>query len=316
MTQFADDAAVGGDPVEDATVATEAVENEQPREDGGEYDMYPDDAPAVEDADAEDGEQQADEDNEPAEPAIEAPASLNAEEKAAFAAASPEVQRTWAAAENRRNAQVTAATTKAANAQRAADERAAMADAQAKAVYSQQLRAIAQTMLPQQPDPNLAYTDPASYVAQKAQYDAARVQYDEFMQHVEGIGSEAENGLDQAFIATRDRELMAIPEIQNEETRDGFFEKAADVARNLGLDMAQVQHATAAEWKALRTIYDDQQDAKKWRERLKAKDAARRNPNGQFKPTRNLPPVTMKPGTLAARNPAGNDPVKLLYPND
>lgn len=321
MTQFADDAAVGGDSVDDTTVATEAVvdtpqDTESTPDEVTETEMYPDDKPADASEEDDTGEQQTNEDDEPAE-VIEAPASLNADEKTQFAQLDPKAQRLLADVEARRNSQVTAATTKAANAQREAESRAAMADAQAKAVYSQQLRAVVESIkLPPAPDANLAYTDPASYVAQKAQYDAAQAELSQFMQEVEAIGGEASSTVDQAFVDARDRALMAIPEIQNEETRSGFFDKAFEAADKIGLDRSQIDHATADELKALRSIYDDQQDAKLWREHKAAKDAARRNPNGQFKPTRNLPPVTIKPGTLSNRPAPSTDPVKMLYPND
>lgn len=325
MTQFADDAAVGGDSVDDTTVATEAVVDtpvettpDKSEEISDIDSMYPDDQPKESQDDEEDdtGEQQTSEDDEPAE-VIEAPASLNADEKTQFAQLDPKAQRLLADVEARRNSQVTAATTKAANAQREAESRAAMADAQAKAVYSQQLRAVVESIkLPPAPDPQLAATDPASYVAQKAQYDAAQAELSQFMQEVEAIGGEASSTVDQAFVDARDRALMAIPEIQNEETRSGFFDKAFEAADKIGLDRSQIDHATADELKALRSIYDDQQDAKLWREHKAAKDAARRNPNGQFKPTRNLPPVTIKPGTLSNRPAPSTDPVKMLYPND
>lgn len=321
MTQFADDAAVGGDSVDDTTVATEAVvdtpqDTESTPDEVTETEMYPDDKPADVSEEDDTGEQQTNEDDEPAE-VIEAPASLNADEKTQFAQLDPKAQRLLADVEARRNSQVTAATTKAANAQREAESRAAMADAQAKAVYSQQLRAVVESIkLPPAPDANLAYTDPASYVAQKAQYDAAQAELSQFMQEVEAIGGEASSTVDQAFVDARDRALMAIPEIQNEETRSGFFDKAFEAADKIGLDRSQIDHATADELKALRSIYDDQQDAKLWREHKAAKDAARRNPNGQFKPTRNLPPVTIKPGTLSNRPAPSTDPVKMLYPND
>lgn len=321
MTQFADDAAVGGDSVDDTTVATEAVvdtpqDTESTPDEVTETEMYPDDKPADASEEDDTGEQQTNEDDEPAE-VIEAPASLNADEKTQFAQLDPKAQRLLADVEARRNSQVTAATTKAANAQREAESRAAMADAQAKAVYSQQLRAVVESIkLPPAPDANLAYTDPASYVAQKAQYDAAQAELSQFMQEVDAIGGEASNTVDQAFVDARDRALMAIPEIQNEETRTGFFDKAFEAADKIGLDRSQIDHATADELKALRSIYDDQQDAKLWREHKAAKDAARRNPNGQFKPTRQLPPVTIKPGTITGRPAQSNDPIAVLYPND
>lgn len=321
MTQFADDAAVGGDSVDDTTVATEAVvdtpqDTESTPDEVTETEMYPDDKSADVSEDDDTGEQQTNEDDEPAE-VIEAPASLNADEKTQFAQLDPKAQRLLADVEARRNSQVTAATTKAANAQREAESRAAMADAQAKAVYSQQLRAVVESIkLPPAPDANLAYTDPASYVAQKAQYDAAQAELSQFMQEVEAIGGEASSTVDQAFVDARDRALMAIPEIQNEETRSGFFDKAFEAADKIGLDRSQIDHATADELKALRSIYDDQQDAKLWREHKAAKDAARRNPNGQFKPTRNLPPVTIKPGTSSGKSGQPVSMEKMLYPND
>lgn len=321
MTQFADDAAVGGDSVDDTTVATEAVvdtpqDTESTPDEVTETEMYPDDKPADVSEEDDTGEQQTNEDDEPAE-VIEAPASLNADEKTQFAQLDPKAQRLLADVEARRNSQVTAATTKAANAQREAESRAAMADAQAKAVYSQQLRAVVESIkLPPSPDAQLAYTDPASYVAQKAQYDAAQAELSQFMQEVDAIGGEASSTVDQAFVDARDRALMAIPEIQNEETRTGFFDKAFEAADKIGLDRSQIDHATADELKALRSIYDDQQDAKLWREHKAAKDAARRNPNGQFKPTRQLPPVTIKPGTITGRPAQSNDPIAVLYPND
>lgn len=320
MTQFADDAAVGGDSVDDTTVATEAVvdtpqDTESTPDEVTETEMYPDDKPADASEEDDTGEQQTNEDDEPAE-VIEAPASLNADEKTQFAQLDPKAQRLLADVEARRNSQVTAATTKAANAQREAESRAAMADAQAKAVYSQQLRKVTEAFAPVKPDPQLAFTDPAQYVAQNAQYEALQAQHEEWVQLVEQTSAEADTGVNQAFVEARDRALMTIPEIQNEETRNGFFDKAFEAAEKIGLDKSQIDHATADELKALRSIYDDQQDAKLWREHKAAKDAARRNPNGQFKPTRQLPPVTIKPGTITGRPAQSNDPIAVLYPND
>lgn len=209
-------------------------------------------------------EEQEGGDDEPDAPAIDAPASLNAEEKAVFAQLPEEAQRAWAASETRRNMQVQQATTKAAEAQRAADARAAQADAQARAVYAQQLKAFADQLAPQRPDPALAQTDPATYIALQAQYEDARAQHEQFVQQVAAISQDAETQLTQAEVAERDRLLMAIPEVQNEETRNTFFEKSIETAKTLGLDLAGLNSATAAEWQALRQVSDWKEKAEKY----------------------------------------------------
>lgn len=206
-------------------------------------------------------------DDEPAHPAIEAPASLNAEEKAQFAQLPPEAQRLITEVENRRNGQVQQATTKASEAQRTAELRAAQADAQARAKYAQQLKTFADNLAPQRPDPQLANIDPAAFIAQTAQYEAAKAQHDEFVQQVQSMEEHAGAQLSDAEIQQRDAELMQIPEVQNPETRETFFKRAIDTGNMLGLDMSQIGHATAKELKALRDISD-------WREKADKYDTA------------------------------------------
>lgn len=216
------------------------------------------------DLDLDDEEQDDDEGDEPHQAAIEAPPSLNAEEKARFAQLPKEAQRLIAEVETRRNGQVQTATTKASEAQRTAEMRAAQADAQAKAVYAQQLKTFADALAPQRPDPMLAQTDPATFIALNAQYDAARAQHEDFVQQVTALSQEADTQMTQAEIAERDAALMAIPEVQNAETRENFFKRAIGAANVLGLDMGQINHATAKELKALRDISDWQEKAEKY----------------------------------------------------
>ena len=200
------------------------------------------------------------------ETAIEAPVSLNAEEKKAFAAASPEAQRAWSAAETRRNAQVQEATTKASEAQRMAEARAAQADAEAKSRYATQLEEFAKAYEPQRPDPALASYDPAAYIAQQAQFEALKAQHDDFMQQVRGLQEEAGTEAEQAFFAQRDRELMSIPEVANPETRQGYLDRVMEAAEVLGYDRDTLARnanafditaiARAAEWKAKADRFD------------------------------------------------------------
>lgn len=256
-----------GSDMDSAAAAIEALnlgDDNPPLADQGSNEI-PSQEEEGDDADLDLGDEEEDDGgDEPQAAAIEAPASLNAEEKAAFAAASPEAQRAWAAAETRRNTQVQAATTKASEAQRIAETRAAQADAQAKAVYAQQLKAFAAHLAPQAPDPMLASQDPGAYIALKAQYDAASAEHQDFVQQVAALGQEATTQLSQAEVAERDAALMAIPEVQNADTRDNFFKRAIGTAEKLGLDMSQIGSATAKELKALRDISDWQEKAEKY----------------------------------------------------
>ena len=159
----------------------------------------------------EEEEQQEGEDDKPEAPAIEAPVSLNAEEKEVFAQLPTEAQQAWAASETRRNTQVQEATTKASNAQREAESRAAAADAQARRQYATQLDQFVSNFAPQAPDPSLAQQNPQAYIAQEAQYRAQKAQHDDLVQQVRAFGQEADQEAHQTFVQQRDRELMQIP---------------------------------------------------------------------------------------------------------
>lgn len=210
-------------------------------------------------------EDTSEDDSEPDTPAIAPPASLNAEEKAAFAQLPKEAQEAWSASENRRNTQVQEATTKASQAQREAETRAAQADAEAKSRYAEQLRAFVAPFAPQAPDAQLAYADPARYIAEKAQYDAQKAQHDQLVQHVESVAVQADTEAQKAFIAQRDRELMQIPEIANTETREATIAKAMKMAETLGFDPGElVQGGGARDIKALLLIADKFDKAEKY----------------------------------------------------
>lgn len=234
-------------PVTSEDDALAALENYLDEENGEEES---DDAGEGDEPEAAD-EDQDDEAGEP-ETVIDAPVSLNAEEKAVFAQLPLEAQQAWAASETRRNAQVQEATTKAAHAQRNAEASAAEAHSKAKAVFAEQLAHFASAYAPQAPDPELARHNPAEYIAQKAQYDAHKAQHDQFVQQVAALGDEASQEIDQAFIQQRDRELLAIPEVANEETREAYFGRAFEAAEALGYDRAVLlRDGNATDFKAL-----------------------------------------------------------------
>lgn len=238
-------------------------------EDGADEDLS--DNEEIDDLDIDDDDTGKDGD-EPGEPAIEAPASLNAEEKATFAQLPKEAQQAWAASETRRNSQVQEATTKASHAQRDAEARAAAADADARATYGQQLEQFVSAFEPQQPDPQLAYQNPQQYIAEKAQYDAMKAQHDHLVQQVKGVQSQANTEAQQAFIAQRDRELMTIPEIANVETRSDYIDRAMGMAKELGFDQAELSEgATARDIKALAQIADWKALAEKYQKAMSSK---------------------------------------------
>lgn len=222
----------------------------------------PDESDELEDEDVE--EEQEDEDDEP-QAAIEAPVSLNAEEKEVFAQLPPEAQQAWAASETRRNSQVQEATTKASNAQREADARAAAADAEAKRSYASQLDQFISAFEPQMPDSRLAEQNPQAYIAQEAQYRAMKAQHDELVQQVKAVKEEADTEAQQAFIQQRDRELMGIPEVANPETRDEYIKRAMTTAEKLGYDPGELaQGMQARDLKALALTAEAFEKAEKY----------------------------------------------------
>lgn len=239
---------------EDYLFEGEEVEEDAPDEEQDEYDFSDEDGEEPE-TDEEEGDEESD---EQAEPAIEAPVSLNAEEKEVFSQLQPEAQRAWAASETRRNAQVQEATTRASEAQRSAEQKAATANAQAEARFGEQLREFTANFEPQMPDP-ARYNDMQAYQRDKAVYDHQKAQYDTLMQQVSAVGVETQEQK-AARIQQRDAALMQIPEIANSETRDAYIQGAFSIAEEFGYDKADLAEymdatdikalAQAAAWKA------------------------------------------------------------------
>ncbi len=262
------------------------VEGEQEAEHEEDSDLELED----DESDGEGDEEQEEEGDEP-ETAIEAPVSLNAEEKEVFAQLPPEAQQAWAASETRRNTQVQEATTKAKEAQRQAEQAAASAERQAEARRAEQMKAFTAAFEPQMPDP-ANYNDIQAYQRDKAIYDHSKAQFDQLKQQVESIGVETDEQRAER-IRARDAELMKIPEIADEATRDTFIKSAFEVAAELGYDQSDLaEHMDANDLKALGM-------AAKWKAdsaelaRIKAKSQERRRDSktGKFK--------SLKPGTAS-----------------
>lgn len=272
----------------------EAEEAEAPVEEGEAEDDF-DDTDEADDADLE----EQDSDEQDTVPAIEAPVSLNAEEKEVFSQLPPEAQRAWAASETRRNTQVQEATTKAKEAQRAHEQAAANAERQAEARRAAQMAEFTAAFEPQMPDP-AHYQDIQSYQRAKAIYDHSKAQFDDLKQQVEQIGVETDEVKAERFRA-RDAELMKIPEIADEATRDAYIKAAFDVASELGYDQGDLaQNMDASDLKALA-------QAAKWKAdsielaRIKARSQERRRDKttGQYKSLK--PGAAPQPQSRAAK---------------
>lgn len=189
------------------------------------------------------------------ETAIAPPTRFSAEDKEQFARLDPKAQAFVADLELRRSQQVTEVTTRAADAEKAAIAASKEADARARLVYTEQLRAFGAQVAPIEPDARLADTDPTAFNAQYARYLVADRDHKQFMSQVEAMANEADTALDQAFIQARDAELIKIPEVANPETRNAFFDHVFAAAGSLrGIDAETLKGASADDLINLRTV--------------------------------------------------------------
>ena len=240
-------------------------EEDDTQPEGEEDDLSEDDLePEGEDAD-ENGE-------EPGDPAIPPPASLNAEEKATFLQLPPEAQQAWAASESRRNTQVQEATTKAAERERAANTAAAQAEAQAKVHYAAQLKTFMEPFRPVMPSPQLAQHDPASYIAAKAQYDYDIAQFSEFEQQVGLIRDEGLSQTQTIDTQQRAADLMQVPKLADPATRDEYISASLGLVQELGIDPQTFEmSADSNDFRALDKISDWRAKAEKYDKAMASK---------------------------------------------
>lgn len=251
--------------------------------------MFPDDAEEGDEGEAEDTEAEEpdpegdepegeedeaeeaseDDEDEPEEPAIAPPASLTAEEKANWQQLPPEAQQAIVAIEARRTAEVQTGLEKARNAQREAETAAASRIAEADRLHAEQLAEIGRAYAPQPPDPQLARTNPALWIAQKAEYDALAAQHGQFMQQVESIREAATN--EQERLETEALKAMwgevrnDLPEAAEPAQWQELMVKLSPLAIELGYPEELLSEATprdiraikrAAAWKEKAEKYD------------------------------------------------------------
>lgn len=309
-------AASGGDPVEQ-TDATETTVENQP-EVTAEGDMYPEDAPRP---DGEEGEQTTEDgEGEPDEPAIDPPHSWKAEDKAKWGELPRDAQEIIARRETEVARLITQKSTEAATAKETVVEQAKTEIAQFRDAQAQRYMELAAQFQPQPPDENLLYTgdpnDAVRFQQQQAAFYRAAAQQQQLQQAAQHEQTLAQQIRDEQTKAARAADDAKLRESWPEWFTDGdegrkLQEGLKSIATEIGYPAELWDERNANDVLALKRVADWKAKAQKW----ESYDRNRRSGNGQFKPTRTLPPVT-RPGTSTGRSAVTDDPVKLLYPND
>lgn len=322
MDQLAADeaAAPGGDSVEQTTDASQAA-----TEDTSEQDMlYPEDAPET--SQEEDGEPTGEEEDdseggEPDLPAIEAPHSWKAEEKAKWDSLPREVQEIVARRETEAARAITAKSEEAKTARETVVEQAKTEIAQFRESQANQIRQYAALFAPQPPDERLLYTgdpnDAVTYQQQQASFLRTAAQQQQLQQAAQYEEQQAQLIRDEQTKAARAADDAKLREQWPEWFTEGdegrkLQDGLKSIALEVGYPAELWEERNAADVLALRKVADWKAKAAKW----ESYDRNRRGNNGQFRQQRQLPPVN-RPGTSGGnRGASPTDTVKLLYPND
>lgn len=245
-----------------------AVFDDLPEE--GEDEVLPqaeDEAEEGEDLELEEDDQEGDED-EPEAPAIDPPASLNAEEKKAFAQLPPEAQQLIADVETRRNQQVQEATTKAANREREAETAQQQAAVTAQRHFAAQLVEFSKAYLPDEPQ-RAWYADDASYLVDARAYDNAIAQHNAIVQQALGMRDEANEAQAEIDHSQRVADLMTVPKLADPATRADYIKSTLEVIAELGLNPEAFEKtASSADFKATEQVAEWRADSIKYRAAL------------------------------------------------
>ena len=239
----------------------------RPLDESVEGEQEPEEAEDETDADNE-------QDEEPEVPAIDPPASWDAEAKALFVGLPPELQQKLVTRESQRDSFVTA---KAAEAQQHRDaERAALNHAtQLHQQYAEQLETYAATLAPQEPDYRLMATHPEYFAEEMAKFKTQMAQREYLSQQSAHARQQAEY-LNQQQLAQQqqadDAELTrSIPEWSDPSKRTEVLKVVVDAARELGYPDDLIHKASAVDILAVRRAAEWKADAEKWRSLQKAK---------------------------------------------
>lgn len=306
-------AAPGGDPV-DLTGAPEAVAEESSLDV-----LYPDEAPAEDEADPNVNDEIPDEEGEPDQPAIDPPHSWTAEDKAKWGGLPREAQEIIARRETEVARAITAKSEEAKTARETVVEQAKAEIAEFREKQAAQIRQYAALFTPEPPDERLLYTgnptDAVTYQQQQAAFLRSHAQQQQLQQAAQFEEAQAQLIRDEQTKAARAADDAKLREEWPEWFMEGeegqkLQNDLKSIALEIGYPAELWEERNASDVLALRKVAIMKAKAAKW----DSYDRNRRKPNGQFQQQRQLPPVT-RPGSTA-RPVQSNDPVKLLYPND
>lgn len=259
------------DDMNDVAALLADLEDEELPEDEGQ-----DDEP-----DTDDGDEGDTEGDEPEEPAIDAPASLTADEKERFQALPKEAQEMIAEVEARRNKDVQEGLSKARLAQQSAERKAAETTTQARIEALQEMQRFALSYAPQAPDPNLAYSDPQAYMQQQAIYQAENAQHQQLMQQIHAEYQQHQQQLQAAEQEALQADIRAcadeLPEMRDQQQWTQLVDRLTPIAKELGYDDERIAMALPSDILAMKRVADWKAKAVKYDELSRTKMAAVRS---------------------------------------
>jgi hypothetical protein len=260
-----DDAAAALSDLTNEIDGTEPEEEDEEQESNDQEEPADDGSDDLVEGDAEEGDEPA-----AKAPAIDAPVSLNAEAKAVFAQLPKEAQRVWSETETARNRQVQEATTRAADAQRTAEADAARQTTEAKQLFAQQVRLVADAYAPRQPNPTDYGDNMQAFTRDNANWQYAAAQHQQLMQQVNSIQGEASQAVQQQqaqWAQNEARKLaQSIPEWGDAAQRGQLLDDLNGIGSELGYTPELMAQAGADDILALRT-------AKGWKDKASKYDA-------------------------------------------
>ncbi len=317
MTQLADNnvAAVAEAPVTDGA-ATDLNPNDPSS-------LYPDDAPRedAEEVNPSGVENTSQEEGEGVEPApdpeaelveaIDPPVSWDKEAKEKFSQLPPDMQAFVAEQEAHRNKQVQQVTTRAAEAQRQAQEAVAAQTAEAQQYFAQQLEAVVYANLPPEPNP-AHYQDMQSYGLAKEAWSQQVNQQRGLLEQAQGMRTQAEQVAQKqqqaALIQDAKRVMVELPELNDSGQYQQLVQDLTPIAKELGYDDERIAQAWPSDVLAMKRVQALKAKADKW-DKLQAQKMA------SVRQAKALPRV-MQPGAAGQAQSKPKSDLEILYPDD
>jgi hypothetical protein len=236
-----DDVTEGDDDVSD-----EDIDNEQDESDKDE-------------GDDDDGQE------EPDQQAISPPSSFTKEEKEAFAELPVELQKSFAAIEQRRNADVTQAQQQSAEAQRNAKANAAQVQAEIHSAFSTELVNMVAELMPQMPPAELFRRDEATYREMEEAHRIALSEAGPFVELAQKVQAQATAARNE-WLEQQRRIVSEIPGMRDPVKSQEIIMGMSETARELEIAPDTLEGLSADAFKAILT-------ARKWKSDLDAANA-------------------------------------------